>query len=327
MGDYLAAAIDTSPGGIDAVCAMLTALGVNGFEIEDEADFLQFLEQNRQYWDYVDEELLESRKGVSRVRVYYGEDDETGLSALREELAALPGRVPETDLGPLRLTVSKVRSEDWENGWKQYYKPLAVGEKLYIVPEWERGAPVPEGRTAVYLEPGLTFGTGGHASTQLCLELLEKYVRPGCRVLDLGCGSGILSISALRLGASFAAACDIDTKAVGVAYGNADLNGVAMEDYIVCAGDILHDAMMASVLVTKLFDVVLANIVADVVIPLSGMAPGYLVPGGVFLASGVIDARAGEVAEAMEEAGLEVLERREKDGWMAFAARVGGLAE
>lgn len=327
MSDYLAAAVDTSPQGIDAVCAMLTALGVNGFEIEDETDFLQFLEQNRQYWDYVDEALLESRKGVSRVRVYYGQDDETGLAALRAALAALPGRVPETDLGPLRLTVSKVRSEDWENGWKQYYKPLAVGRKIYIVPEWERGAPVPEGRTAVYLEPGLSFGTGGHASTQLCLELLEAHVRPGCRVLDLGCGSGILSVAALCLGASFAAACDIDPKAVGVAYGNADLNGIAQEKYIVCAGDILHDAAMASVLVTKPCDVVLANIVADVVIPLSGMVPGYLAPGGVFLASGIIGERADEVAGAMEEAGLEVFEKREKNGWMALAARLGGTAE
>ena len=198
---------------------------------------------------------------------------------------------------------------------------MPVGERLYIVPEWEREQPVPAGRVPLYLNPGLTFGTGSHASTQLCLMGLEEYTLPGCAVLDLGCGSGILSIAALALGAGEAAAVDIDPKAVDVAYENAAMNGIGRDRYTVRAGNVLSDRGLVAELAQKTFALVLANIVADVIIPLSAQAGRFLAPGGVFLCSGIIDTRADEVQAALERNGLRVFQRREQNGWVALAAR------
>lgn len=215
---------------------------------------------------------------------------------------------------------ARLREEDWATSWQKYYKPMSVGERLYIVPEWEKGEPVPAGRTPLYLNPGLIFGTGSHASTRLCLEGVETYVRPGGRVLDLGCGSGILSIAALLLGAEEAAGVDIDPKAVGVAYENAAMNGIGAGRYTVRAGDVLSDRALAAELAQKRYQLVLANIVADVIIPLSAQVPGLLEPGGMFLCSGIIDTRADEVRAALVSHGLRVAEKKERDGWVAFAA-------
>ena len=198
---------------------------------------------------------------------------------------------------------------------------MPVGERLYIVPEWEREQPVPAGRVPLYLNPGLTFGTGSHASTQLCLMGLEEYTLPGCAVLDLGCGSGILSIAALALGAGEAAAVDIDPKAVDVAYENAAMNGIGRDRYTVRAGNVLSDRGLVAGLAQNTYALVLANIVADVIIPLSAQAGRFLAPGGVFLCSGIIDTRADEVQAALERNGLRVFQRREQNGWVALAAR------
>ena len=177
----------------------------------------------------------------------------------------------------------------------------------------------------MYLNPGLTFGTGSHASTQLCLTLLEKYLELGDAVLDLGCGSGILSIAAMNLGAGRALGVDIDPKSVDVAYENAELNGIGRDRYTVRAGDVLSDkALVEELAGTGPYRVVLANIVSDVIIPLSAQVERYLAPDGVFLCSGIIDTRADEVEGALKKNGLRILERLERDGWCALAADLGG---
>ncbi len=220
------------------------------------------------------------------------------------------------------VSTAPLKEEDWAYGWQKYYHPMEVGEKLYIVPQWERAEPVPRGRVPVYLNPGLTFGTGSHASTQLCLTLLEGKVKEGDKVLDLGCGSGILSIAALDLGASWAAGIDVDPKATDVAYENAALNGIGRDRYSVLAGDVLSDRPLVEALAAQgPYQVVLANIVADVIIPLSATAGRFLAPGGVFICSGIIDTRADEVEGALRKNGMTILERLERDGWCAFAAR------
>ena len=304
---WLEVAIDTTDEGLEEVSARLMANGMTGLVIEDETEFRRFLEENRQYWDYVDQELLDRMKGVARVK-FYVTDDETG----REQLA---GYLRGIDLP---YTTAVLGENDWAHSWQKYYKPLTVGERLYIVPEWMRDEPVPGGRTPVYLDPGLTFGTGSHASTQLCLAGVEQAVTPGCRVLDLGCGSGILSIAALALGAGSAAAVDIDPKAVDVAYANAALNGIGRDRLTVRAGDVLGDRALAAQLGRERYDLVLARIAGAVLIPLSARVPGLLAPGGVFLCSGIIDSRADEVAAAIERNGLRVTGRREKNGWAAL---------
>ena len=281
---------------------------MTGLVVEEEGDFLRFLEQNRQYWDYVDEGLAQRMKGASRVK-FYVPDSPEGRGQLRQYLAGLEEYEPQT---------VSLREEDWATSWQKYYQPIPVGKRIYIVPDWMRGRPVPEGRTPLYLNPGLTFGTGSHPTTQLCLELLEGTLRPGDRVLDLGCGSGILAIAALALGASRAAGVDIDPKAADVAFENAALNGIGPDRLSVYAGDVLTDKKLAERLNPGQNRVVLANIVADVIIPLSARAGDFLAPDGVFLTSGIIEGRQGEVRAALEGNGFAVTGHRERGGWHAF---------
>ena len=306
---WLEVAVDTTPDQLDEVCAKLAAAGMDSVVIEDEQDFLSFLEQNRQYWDYVDQELLDRMKGVTRVKFYVADDGDgkKQLAQYTQGLGCEYTAVPLTD-------------HDWAYSWQKYYRPLEIGARLYVVPDWMREEPVPEGRTPFYLNPGLTFGTGSHASTQLCLEGVEEHTSPRCTVLDLGCGSGILSIAALCLGADNAVAVDIDPKAVDVAYENAALNGIGKDRYTVRAGDVLCDSALAAELAQKKYHLVLANIVADVIIPLAPQIPGLLEEGGVFLCSGIIDTRTCEVESALKKVGLTVVGKREKNGWAALEA-------
>ena len=308
---WLEIAVNTSADKLDEVTARLAANGMDSIVIEEEGEFRQFLEQNRQYWDYVDDELLEKMRGVARVK-FYVTDDADGHAQLARYTQGLDCEYSQTVLG----------ENDWAYSWQKYYKPLTIGRRLYVVPQWEKDQPVPAGKTAVYLDPGLTFGTGSHASTQLCLEGVEEHPAPGCSVLDLGCGSGILSIAALVLGAGYAAAVDIDPKAVGVAYENAALNGIGKDIYHVCAGDVIGDEELAGRLAERRYDLVLANIVADVIIPLSARVPQLMAPDGVFLCSGIIHSRTDEVAAALAAHGLTVTKKREKNGWAALEARL-----
>ena len=316
--------IDTTHGGLDTVVALLSALDIDGVVIDDETEFQDFLENNHQYWDYVDEDLEKEMQGKSRITFYLPED-ETGFAKLGEVRIALQKLKEErSDCGTLLMTMDDLQESDWENNWKKYYKPMEIGERLLVIPEWEQenalGKPKYAGRVPLILEPGLTFGTGSHATTRLCLQALEKCVQGGEKVLDLGCGSGILSIAALKLGAAKAEAVDIDDKCLTVAYENAALNGIGKDTYTVRVGDVLtDDAMRAEI--GGGYDVVLANIVADVIIGLAPAARSFMKEGGLFLCSGIIDTRAEEVAQKLREAGLEILETRSSEGWFAYTCR------
>ena len=305
---WLEVAVNTTPDRLDEVTAKLTAAGMTGLVIEDEGEFQQFLEQNRQYWDYVDQELMDRMRGVTRVK-FYVTDDGAGRVQLEQYTRGLDAE----------YTVTPLTDNDWAYSWQKYYKPLEVGRRLYVVPEWMRDEPVPEGRSPLYLNPGLTFGTGSHASTQLCLMGLERYTVPGKPVLDLGCGSGILSIAALLLGAGHATAVDIAPIAEDIAYENAAMNGIGKDRYTVKIGNILQDnALNQSG--GEGYPIVVANIIADVIIGLTHIVPDKLAPGGCLIASGIIKDRAVEVCEAIRAAGLTVKEQLVKDEWVAIVA-------
>ena len=307
--------IDTTPAGLEPVSDLLRDQGIEGLVIEDEGDFHSFLEQNRQYWDYVDEGLEQSMAGKCRI-TFYLEDSEAGYRTLAMTRIALqPFKEAHPAFGSLLLTMENVEDADWENNWKAFYKPMEIGERLIVIPDWEEADP--NGRVALRLNPGLIFGTGSHATTRLCLQALERLVQPGMRVLDLGCGSGILSIAALLLGADSAFGCDIDDKAVDVAYENAALNGIGKDRYTVRAGDVLSDRKLRADMGAG-YDIVVANIVADVIIALAATARDLMAPGGYFLCSGIIDDRAAEVKGKLVENGFTILEENTSEGWYSY---------
>ena len=316
--EWLELKIDTSPSGLDAVTELLEQQGVTGVIIDDENDFKDFLEHNRQYWDYVDEELLREKAGVSRV-TFYLERNEAALDVIaRVRIAMSDLKKARPDCGPLLLTIDNVADADWENNWKKFYKPMEIGERLLVVPQWEKARD--DGRVKLVLNPGLTFGTGSHATTRLCLQALDKYIRGGEKILDLGCGSGILSIAALVLGAGEAFACDIDEKCVDVAYENAALNGVGKDRYTVRWGDVLTDKALQAEFGGG-YDMVVANIVADVIMGLSDKVRPFLKGGGLFLCSGIIDDRAEEVFTKLRADGWTVIEQHDSEGWYSFLCR------
>ena len=303
---YIEVCVNTPADEIERRCEEMTAMGAEGFVIENEADFQDFLENNHQYWDYVDDELESRFTGVSRIKCYLC-DDEDGRAVLCRIRGAYDG-----------VETSFVEDSDWENNWREYYKPIEVGEKLVVVPEWED---IPDdGRTALRLDPGLIFGTGSHATTRMCLAALEKYAGEGKTFLDLVCGCGILVIGALVLGSARCVGCDIDPKAPDVAASNAALNGIGSDRFKVYAGNILSDASLRHMLGSG-YDAVLANIVSDVIIPLSALVREFMKPGAVFITSGIIDGRQDEVRAALEGNGFEVVEHRNEEEWHCFVCR------
>lgn len=302
--NWIEVTVNTPSKDIDERIESMTSMGAEGFIIENEEDFNSFLENNHQYWDYVDEELENSFKGVSRVKCYLS-DDEDGKAILRKIIAAFGDDV----------STASVKDSDWENNWREYYQPINAGEKLVVVPEWLE---VPDcGRKALRLDPGLIFGTGSHPTTKMCLAALEHYSAPGKKVLDLGCGSGILGIGAIVLGCDSCIGCDIDPKAPQVAACNAALNGIGDDRFRVYAGDILNDAGMRKALGSG-YDIVLANIVSDVIIPLSGIVNQFLNDNGTFITSGIIEGRQDEVETAIVKAGFEILQHRSEEEWHCF---------
>ena len=301
--NYYEVTLNTPSAEIDTRCSELEELGVSGFIVEDEEDFHNFLENNRQYWDFVDEDLSAKYAGLSRIKFYFT-DDESGKAQLKAVLAQYP-----------ECTVANVQDSDWENNWREYYKPIEIGEKLVVVPEWET---VPDnGRLPLRLDPGLIFGTGSHATTKMCLRALEAVSTPDMKVLDLGCGSGILGIGALVLGCATCTGVDIDPKAPDVACANAELNGIGKDRFTVYAGDVLQDEAMVKRLGSG-YDLVLANIVADVIIRLAPRVKSFLKAEGTFICSGIIDGREEETTAALKQAGLFIKEHMHEEEWNAY---------
>ena len=316
--DWLELKIDTAPAGIDPVTEMLTEQGVTGVIIDDARDFKDFMAHNQAYCDYVDEALVQEKQDLCRV-TFYVENSAAGyaaIAAIRMAMHAMKQAHPE--YAPLLLTMENVKDEDWENNWKQFYKPMEIGRRLLVIPAWEQAEA--GDRVTLVLNPGLTFGTGSHATTRLCLTALESRIHGGERVLDLGCGSGILSIAALRLGAASAFACDIDDKCVDVAYENAAINGIGRDRYTVRWGNVVTDHALQAEF-GGAYDVVVANIVADVIMGISPQVRPFLKAGGLFLCSGIIDDRADEVAACLRRDGWDIAETRQSEGWFSFLCK------
>ncbi len=320
--DWLCISVYTTTFGIDAVCDLLTDEGISGFEIEDENDFNEFLENNTKYWDYVDEELKKSKTGETKVKFYIENDKlaKEKTDKIEKALKELKKRDTENEMGRLEIGTDSLREEDWANNWKEYFKPIEVGEKILIQPEW---SPL-EGETdriVFTVNPGMTFGTGTHTSTKLCICELEKYVGKDTVLLDAGCGSGILSVISLMLGAKSAKAVDIDENCIHIAYENAERNGVDKEKYEVLSGDITTDSALFSKLGETKYNVIVANIVADVIINLLPTVKKLISDGGVFICSGIIEERLSDVINAMEKENINILYSNVEDGWCSVTCK------
>lgn len=320
---WLKVSIYTSSEGIESVCGRVYALGITGVEIEDFNDFTDFLENNKQYWDYVDEELIEEKKGETRIIVYISDtaDGMETLLSLKASIAQLKEYDSEGLYGRLEIETDTLNEEDWANNWKKYFHPMNVGEKLLICPEWE-ACENPENRVVFKINPGMTFGTGSHYTTRLCLEEIEKYADGDSVVADLGCGSGILSVVSLMLGAKHATAVDIDSNAHDIAYANAQRNDVDKSAYRVLMGNVLTDERLTNEIADRKYNLVCANIVADVIISLAPYAREIISDDGIFITSGIIEDRADEVSAAIEKNGFEIINRRREKDWVCFTCRV-----
>ncbi len=316
--DWLEITVTTAPGGIEEVAAALTAAGFDDLLLEDQAELESFLEQNRAYWDYIDASLQEKLQGLSQIKLYLEDTDTAGMAKLQ----ALIARLKETgkDLGPLEVKVEQLPQTDWEESWKENYPPQEVGRKFVVLPYWLADTDT-EGRLPVILDPGLTFGTGAHPSTQMVMEEMEERFLPGGSCLDLGSGSGILSLAALRLGAAAAVGVDIDPKAEDIARENAAYNGFSAPEFTALTGNVLADKALMARLSASHYDLVLVNIVADVIISLSPVLPTLLDKSSTLILSGILDVRLGDVLSALERAGLTVISTREKEEWRCVCAK------
>ena len=306
---WLEITLDTDSEKIESVAAQLTAQGFAELVIEDQAEFETFLDENRAYWDYIDEDLQEKLQGLSHIKLYL-EDTQTGDLARLERAAAQLG---------LPMDVKSMAETNWEESWKDNYPAVEVGENLIVVPCW--AAEETNGRMPIILDPGLTFGTGAHASTQMVMEFMENCVQPGFRCLDLGSGSGILSIAALRLGAASAVGVDIDPKAEDIARENAAYNGFTAPEFAALTGNVTEDTALMEKLRQQSYDLVLVNIVADVIIGLSPVLPAFLTESSILLCSGILDVRLEDVKAALEKAGLDILEVKAKEDWRSIRAK------
>ena len=317
---WLEITVATVSQGIEDVAAALTAGGFADLVLEDEAEFGAFLEQNRACWDYIDEELQQKLQGLSQIKLYLESSDDAGLERLKALLEQLKNRDTKNALGSLALTVKPLAEVDWEESWKDNYPPQEVGEDLIVLPYWLAGSDA-SGRKPIILDPGLTFGTGAHPSTQMVMEAMESLVKPGACCLDLGSGSGILSITALRLGAESAIGVDIDPKAEGIARENAAFNGFAAPAFTALTGNVTADQALMEQLSRKDYDIVLVNIVADVIISLSPVLPAFLTEKSTLICSGILDTRLGDVTAALEKAGLTITSIRAKEDWRCVTAQ------
>ena len=307
---WLEITIQTQSAGIEKTAAALTAAGFADLVLEDQAEFEDFLEENRAYWDYIDEDFQKKLEGLSDIRLYLEESDTDGLEKLRALVEELE----------LTMTEAPLPETDWEESWKDNYPAVEVGNRLVVLPYW-----LAEGyegqRLPVILDPGLTFGTGAHPSTQMVMEAMEEALTPGGTCLDLGSGSGILSITALRLGAGAAIGVDIDPKAEDIARENAAYNGFAAPAFTACTGNVTTDKPLMERLAAGTYELVLVNIVADVIIGLAPVLPRFLSDSSTLICSGILDTRLAEVTASLEAAGLIITATRAKEDWRCVCAK------
>ncbi len=323
MMNWLELTIETSKQGLEIMTGVLLQLGVTGFVIQDPDDFDEFLTYQGKTWDYMDEDVEKLKDCQTSIKFYLADNlqGQETFNAIKSSISQIKNTEEGKDYGSLELSLGNVNEEDWANNWKKYFKPFTVGERFVIKPTWETYEEQTE-RMILEIDPNSSFGTGQHYTTQLCIEQLENVIFKDAKVLDMGCGSGILSIAASFLGAGHVTSVDIDQNSVDIAKENFIQNKLLNDKYDLYCGNVITDAKLELAIGKKKYDVVVANIVADVIIAMKNELKEFLVDNGTLIASGVIGERAQEVKTHLEEVGFKVSSITEKNDWVAITATI-----
>lgn len=300
----------------EIVSSCLMDLGIQGVEIEDKVPLTQ-ADKEQMFVDILPE--TEADDGVAYLTFYLDEadDKEEMLESVRRELAQLSEFL---DVGECQIEESQTEDVDWVNNWKQYFHQFTIDDVL-IIPSWEDVKPEDEGKMIIHIDPGTAFGTGMHETTQLCIRQIRKYVTPETEILDVGCGSGILGMLALKFGARHSVGTDLDPCAIDATHENMEVNGISRDRYEVMIGNIIDDKEVQDKVGYDRYDIVAANILADVLVPLTPVILSQLKSGGIYITSGIIDDKEETVVEAVKSAGLEVLEVNHQGEWVSVTAR------
>ncbi len=300
----------------DIVSSMLMDLGIQGVQIEDRIPLTQ--EDKEQMFVDILPDIPED-DGTAYLTFYLGEEEDAGaiLGQVRKELEQMKGYV---DVGACIVEESQTEDVDWVNNWKQYFHQFTIDDIL-VIPSWEEVEEKDSGRLVIHIDPGTAFGTGMHETTQLCIRQLRKYVEPDTQILDVGCGSGILGMLALKFGAAYSVGTDLDPCAIEATHANMEANGIGREQYEVMIGNIIGDSRIQEKVGYGRYDIVAANILADVLVPLTPVILPHLKPGGIYITSGIIEEKEAAVVEAVEAAGLAVLEINHQGEWVSVTAR------
>ena len=308
--------IQTTTDAVDMISSALNDIGIEGIEIEDNVQLTKE-EAKSMFVDFIPD--LPPDDGRAKVNFYIDseEDDGSMLEKVKAELEDLRMFI---DIGEGTITESETEDKDWINNWKQYWHTFTIGD-LFIKPTWEPETEEMKGHAVLSIDPGTAFGTGSHETTRMVIKQLQKYVKDGDEVLDVGCGSGILSIVAMKLGASHVVGTDLDENCMTSTYENMEVNHLPKEMGEFYVGNLIDDVALQEKVGTEVYDIVVANILADVIIPMAPVIPARLKKGGVFITSGIIDFKENEVKEAIEKAGLTVLEINHQGEWVNITAQ------
>lgn len=308
--------IKTTTEAEDIVCSSLMDLGIQGVEVEDKIPLTQ-REKEQMFVDILPE--IDVDDGVAYISFYLEEDEdkEKMLQAVREELKEIGTYV---NVGSMEIEESQTEDVDWVNNWKQYFHQFTIDDVL-IIPSWEDVQPEDEDKMIIHIDPGTAFGTGMHETTQLCIRQIKKYVTEDTEILDVGCGSGILGMLALKFGAKHSTGTDLDPCAIDATHENMDVNGISRDQYRVMIGNIIDDKEVQDQVGYDRYDIVAANILADVLVPLTPVILNHLKTGGIYITSGIIEEKEETVVEAVKVAGLEVLEVNHQGEWVSVTAR------
>lgn len=309
--------LETTTRAVDLVSNMLDELGIEGIEIEDKVPITEE-EKKEMFIDILPELGEDDGKATISFYISNDEDKDSILSSVKEGLVELADFV---EVGNMEITVSETEDKDWINNWKQYWKPFRVADDIIIKPTWETLEEKNDNDLVIEIDPGTAFGTGSHETTRLCIQGLRKYITDETVLLDVGSGSGILSIIGLKLGAKSALGTDIDPNAIHAMYENAKVNGITEEEFTVKIGNIIDDQTLQEEVGTEKYDIVVANILADVIIPLSSEVGQHMKKGGLYITSGIIYMKRDEVKEAIEKNGFTIVEENEMGEWVSFVAR------